>query len=149
MKKPLIFFCLCVIGTGLLGWQGCGKTPGSLPLPLTGTLFVAAMDTTLIDSVALNMDNLDYGKFPNPFTLRDVVIGSHKLFIYSEAAAGTTKTFDVFQDETTRAFFWLSTTGPFVGNVAPDFSTTDTDGLPVSLEALKGKVILLALFEHT
>ncbi len=136
-------FILCFIS------GGCGKPPASMPDPYTGALNVTVMDTASVDSVFVKLDDDAPGKHENPTLIENIMIGIHKVFVFNEASAGTTKTVEIFRDRTSDILFWLATTGPYVGNLAPDFSTQDIKGNPVSLSGLKGKVVLLVFFEHT
>ena len=131
--------------------QHCGKQPTSLPAELTGNLQITGfhMDGSLFDSIGINLDDFDHGTMENPATLTDLVIGSHRLFVYSEASSGTTKTVEIREDALTTIDYWLAATGPYVGNVAPSFTATDVGGNQVTSESLRGKVVLLAFFEHT
>ena len=127
----------------------CGKSPSLIPLPYMGSIRITAMDTSSVDSIQVELDDENLGLFENPALLTDVTVGFHKLFIQNETSAGTTKTVEVFRDLTTAAWFWLVTEGPYVGNQAPAFDVQDIQGQSLSLEGLKGKVILLAFFEYT
>lgn len=151
MKKSFLTFLVLLSCTSLFTWQYCGKCPLSLPLPFTGSINITALavDQSRIDSIEINLDDEDYGKWENPRTLTDIVIGLHKLRIQHGASAGTTKTVEVLQDQTTRVNFWLTIEGPHVGQIAPNFTAQDVNGNPIALENLKGKVVLLAFFEHT
>ncbi len=144
-KLIIVFslFCLTVLT------HRCGKIPSPLPLPFTGSIRVTAMDTSSVDSIQIDLNDQQLGLFKNPALLTDVTVGFHKLFVKNETSAGTTKTVEVLQDQTTPAWFWLVSEGPYVGNQAPEFDAQDIQGNSLSLEGLKGKVILLAFFEYT
>jgi hypothetical protein len=136
------------LATGLAGvW--CGKSPSPLPQVQTGALRVVAMDTMAVNTIHVNLDDVDLGQQENPARLDQIVIGTHKLFVYTPASAGTTKTVEVKKNSLTTVWFWLATTGPYVGNIAPLFTVQDVTGAELSLEEQKGKVVLLIFFEHT
>ncbi len=153
MKRSGIFI-LSSLGLLLaLLCQYCGKTPYTLPLPYTGSIHITALDTTLVDSLQIDLDLNDLGKMENPCLLEDVVIGLHRLHVFTEASPGTTLTnLEVREDEVTRVLFTMDTgpsVGPYVGNQAPQFTTQDIQDNPISLQDHQGKVILLAFFEYT
>ena len=153
MKKSGLSFLFILTLLGVLFWQYCGKTPSSLPLPYTGSIYITAMDTAVVDSVQIDLDDEYLGEMENPCLVEDVVIGLHRLHVYNEASAGTTITnLEVLQDETTRMFFTMDIgpeVGPYVGNTAPQFTTQNVEGNKISLEDQKGKVVLLVFFEYT
>jgi hypothetical protein len=108
------------------------------------------MDTLAVDSIHVNLNDQDQGKWENPCLISNVVVGYHKLFVYTETASGTTKTdIEVREYATTPVWFWLATIGPYVGNTAPLFTAQDIRGDILVLEEEQGKVVLLAFFEHT
>ncbi len=148
MKKQLsIFFSLVLLG--FLIWSGCGKLPLPLPDILTGSIKIIAMDTLAIDSVHVVLDDAEMGHFQNPYVLDNVVVGTHKLFVQDKLGASSTDLIEVKKDEITSSTFILQTIGPYLGNTAPAFSTTDIQENQITSESLKGKVVLLAFFEHT
>ena len=153
MKKSGISFLFILALLGVLFWQYCGKTPSSLPLPYTGSIYITAMDTAVVASVQIDLDDEYLGEMDNPCLVEDVVIGSHRLRVFTEASAGTTiANLEVRQDETSRVFFTMDIgpeVGPYVGNTAPQFTTQDVNGNKISLEDQKGKVVLLSFFEYT
>ena len=147
MKLKIITLFIC----GILAYFGCGKLPTSLPLPFTGSITISARAAgdTAIDSVQVKLDEVDYGTRENPCTLTDVVIGEHQLWIKHENTAPKIQTVEVLRDETTTTTVTLTFQGPYVGNEAPQFSAVDLDETPFSLQEHRGKVVLLAFFEHT
>jgi hypothetical protein len=149
MKKYIPHILITTLFAGLILWQSCGMGPSPLPLPLTGSIRITAVNLARPDSFYVILDTVNYGKHENPCLFSDIVIGFHKLFIQTETTAGSTKTVEVLQNQVTAVDFWLESEGPYVGNTAPNFTANDINGNPVSLEGLKGKVVLLALFEHT
>ena len=127
----------------------CGNSPTSIPLPQTGNLKITVMDTASIDSINVLIDDSNYGNNQNPCTINDLIAGVHKLFVFNSIAACTTKTVEIFKNTTTGVTMWMASEGPYVGNIAPKFSTEDITGDTISLEEQKGRVVLLAFFEHT
>jgi len=127
----------------------CGDPPTSIPSLKMGNLKVTVMDTASIDSINISIDDLYYGIHENPCTLNDLISGLHKLFVYNSISACTTKTVEIFENKTTDIIMWMASEGPYPGNIAPIFSAEDIKGNIISLEEQKGKVVLLAFFEHT
>jgi hypothetical protein len=107
------------------------------------------MDTLAVDSVRVLLDDIDMGRFGNPSVLEEIAVGTHKLYVRDNTGASSTDLVEVVQDEITTTTIWLQTFGAYVGNTAPAFVANDIQGNPISSETLKGKVVLLALFEHT
>jgi len=136
-----------VLAGGLLLFHLCGKRPPSFPQMVVGSLRIAAMDTTTIDSISVELDDALLGVFTNPNTI-EAIAGFHKLFVFTDVSAGTTRTVEVRKDETTRAVFWLASEGPYIGNIAPLFTVQDVNGQTHAIESLRGHVVLLAFFEH-
>jgi len=149
MKSAIMLTAALLIFGGLLIISQCGKQPAPFPPEQTGHLRVTVMDTTLIDSVAIKLDDTELGLQPNPALLTDIVAGLHQLFVYNTTAAGTTKVVEVRANRTAESWFWLSSVSPHVGFQAPDFSVEDLGGNSISLQDLRGKVIILAFFEFT
>lgn len=107
------------------------------------------MDTASIRSIYFDLDDVKYGKHPNPYVLNDVLIGVHKLLVYDDNNAGSSRIVEVSRDRRTDVTVSLLAEGPYVGSIAPKFSVKTIDDQPVSLAGQKGKVVLLAFFEHT
>jgi len=149
MKKYIPHCLITFSFAAFLVWLSCGKSPSLFPLPLTGYIKITAADLTKADSFFVNLDDVELGEQPNPYLISDIYIGFHKLFIYTAATAGSTKTVEVLQDDTTFVSFWLQSEGPYVGNTAPNFAVVDIQGNPITLEGLQGKVVLLIFFEYT
>ena len=129
--------------------QHCGSPPPAMPEVSYGSLRIIAMDTASIRSIYFDLDDVKYGKHPNPYVLDQVVAGTHKLLVYNETKSGSVTGAEVFRDRRTEIRVNLLAEGPYVGGVAPNFSATSIDDQTLSLEAMKGKVVLLAFFEHT
>ena len=130
-------------------WTRCGNGPSPLPQVQTGSLRVIAMDTLAVSAISVNLDDVDLGERTNPASIEQVVAGTHKLFVYTPASAGTTKTVEVRNNRLTTVWFWLTTTGPYAGNSAPLFTVQDVNGTSLSLVEQRGRVVLLLFFEHT
>lgn len=129
--------------------QHCGAPPPALPEVSYGSLRIMAMDTALIRSISFDLDDVKYGKHPNPYVLNDVIIGVHKLLIYDENSAVSAGAVEVFRDRRTDITVSLTANGPYVGMFAPKFSAKTIDDQTLALEGMKGRVVLLAFFEHT
>ncbi len=107
------------------------------------------MDTTRVDSVSVELDDVALGRQDNPTLLPSIVIGLHSLFVYDGADACTVKTVDVLEGRTSEAWFWLTSIGPYPGQTAPPFSEQDVNGNAFSLEGLRNRAVLLAFFEFS
>lgn len=129
--------------------QHCGNPPPVVPAPYTGSIRILAMDTATIRSISIVLDDVNYGIHPNPYILEGVLIGTHKLYVADETNAGTSTTVEVFQDRRSEVAMWLLAEGPYVGRTAPKFSVRSIDDQVIDLQQLKGRVVLLAFFEHT
>jgi hypothetical protein len=126
----------------------CGKTPMSLPSPETGVIQIVVEGASAGDSIRVVLDDQSVGKFKGQILLSEVVIGSHKLYVFIGAMATPPQTVEVRSGETTPVTFKI-TSGPYVGNKAPLFAVKDVKGDSISLSKQKGKVVLLVFFEHT
>jgi len=151
MKIRLLDTLIIGIGLSCFVFTDCGKTPISLPLPYTGSLHIRAeaSDESDIDSISVELDDEDFGKHANPYLLTDVIIGTHKIRVKHENTAPKTQTVEILRDETTIATFILTFQGPYVGREAPLFTGQDLEGNSFDLLEHRGKVVLLAFFEHT
>ena len=138
-----------VICAAVLMLQQCGNPPPTMPAPYTGSLRIVAMDTAAIRMISFDLDDVKYGFHPNPYILDDVVIGMHKVYIADESGAGASTIVEVQRDRRSDATVWLLSDGPYVGRRAPAFTATSIDNQVIDLQQLKGKVVLLAFFEHT
>ncbi|MBM4162334.1 MAG: hypothetical protein FJ217_14690 [Ignavibacteria bacterium] len=139
-------FSSAVLGYAL---AGCGDPPAAMPAPSTGSIRILAMDTASIRSIYFKLDDVEYGKRPNPYVLDGVVVGLHKLFVYDETSAGVSTMVEVLRNRQSDATVWLLSEGPYVGNMAPNFTAQTITGDTIGLQRLRGKVVLLAFFEHT
>jgi hypothetical protein len=147
MKIQLPLVLLIFIGHFIL--SQCGRTPGPFPPDQTGHIRVTVMDTSLIDSVFIELDDIALGQWSNPAHLENIVAGFHQLFVYNTTSAGTTKGVDVRADQTVESWFWLTSVSPHIGFQSPDFEVEDLGGDTITLEGLRGKVVILAFFEFT
>jgi hypothetical protein len=142
----LLAICGAVWAFGLFQ---CGVPPTAIPDPYTGILKITAMDTLIVDSVSVALDDIPQGRRDNPCILGDVVVGIHKVFVQNPATAGASATVEIFRDRRTDLVLTLLSQGPFVGNVAPDFSVRTIDDSVMQMQKQRGKVVLLVFFEHT
>lgn len=107
------------------------------------------MDTASIRSIWFNLDDAPYGKHPNPYVLEGVAAGIHKLLVFDEQNGGTSTMVEVAENRRAEVKVTLLSEGPYVGKIAPKFSATTIDNEGLTLSGMKGKVVLLAFFEHT
>ena len=147
MKKFVTYGILLTTLTASV--QHCGAPPPAMPEVSYGSLRIMVMDTAFIRSISFDLDDVKYGKHPNPYVLNNVVVGVHKLLIYDENAAASSNAVEVFQDRQTDITVSLAADGPYVGRIAPRFSVKTIDDQILALDGMKGKVVLLAFFEHT
>jgi hypothetical protein len=143
-----MFLALCGVLWAFILLQ-CGAPPTAMPDPFTGVLKITAMDTLIVDSVSVALDDIPQGKKHNPCTLGDVVVGIHKIFVQNPATAGASATVEIFRDRRTDLVLTLLSQGPFIGNVAPVFSVRTIDDSLMEMQKQRGKVVLLVFFEHT
>ena len=120
-----------------------------MPGPSTGSLRIMAMDTAYIKSISFNLDDVPHLKYVNPTILDNVVIGTHKLFVYDDNNAGISQMVEVSADRRSDITVSLIAAGPYVGRAAPKFAANTIDAQAIALEGQRGKVVLLAFFEHT
>ncbi len=138
-----------IVAATLLPMQHCASPPPAMPEVSYGSLRIMAMDTASIRSIYVDLDDVKYGRHPNPCILDNVIIGVHKLLVYDDNNAGSSSTVEVFRDRRTDITVSLLVEGPYVGRIAPKFSVKTIDDQTLDLEGMKGKVVLLAFFEHT
>jgi len=140
-----------LFSSAVLGYAfaGCGDPPASTPAPYTGSIRVLAMDTATIRAIFIDLDDVKLGQHPNPSTLSGIVVGLHKVLVYSELSGGSGTMIEVKRDRVSDVMVWLLAEGPYVGQTAPKFSVRSIDDQLLDLQQLKGKVVLLAFFEHT
>lgn len=139
----LILLIVCVMMT----WE-CGDPPSSTPL-YTGDLRITAAYKAPLDSINVVLDYTALGRRPNPCTITGLAIGTHRLFVSSEGLPGSSAMVQVLRDRRSDVVLTLRAEAPYVDDVAPDFSARTCKGDSMSLQQLKGKVVLLAFFEHT
>lgn len=149
MRKSIIKNILALSLSALLIWISCGNPPEPLPEIYTGSARIAALDTLLIDSINISVDGIRLGMFRNPYLFTSLVAGEHKFEVSTKDASADPQIISIQKNRLTRAYFNIETAGPYINRKAPLFSLTDIDGNQVSISDLKGKVILLAFFEHT
>ncbi len=142
----IVLACLLAASVFL---QRCGSPPPATPDPVTGSIQVMAMDTATIRSISFVLDDVKYGLHSNPYILNNVVIGVHKLFVSDESGIGASTIVEVLRERRSDATVWLLSEGPYLGRVAPKFTATSIDNQVIDLQQLRGKVVLLAFFEHT
>lgn len=142
----IVLSCLLAASTFL---QRCGSPPPATPDPVTGSMQIMAMDTATIRRISFELDDVKYGLHPNPYILNNVVIGVHKLFVANDSGMAASTMVEVLPERRSDATVWLLPEGPYVGRMAPRFTATSIDNQVIDLQQLKGKVVLLAFFEHT
>ena len=149
MKHRFSYFLLVLFVIAGVALQQCGSPPPTMPGPSTGSLRIMAMDTAYIKSISFNLDDVSHIKSANPTILDNVVIGIHKLFVYDDNNAGVSQMVEVSADRRTDITVSLIAEGPYVGRAAPKFAANTIDEQSIVLEGQRGKVVLLAFFEHT
>jgi|GEM_PF-3223656 len=149
MMKKRMAFCLVL---GMLVWQ-CGKLPGDLPEPETGSIQITAQGVDRIDSIRIRLDDSPLGLFANPHQLDDVGAGVHALAISEpEGPDYLFSSVVVSADEVTRLEANLNSgpvVGPFIGQAAPVFTATALSGEVVGSADFEGRVTLLIFMEYT
>jgi len=142
----IVLACLVAMGAFL---QRCGSPPPTMPVPATGSIRILAMDTASIRFIWFNLDDVPYGKHPNPYVVEGVIVGIHKLLVFDEQNGGTSTMVEVAETRQAEVRTTLLSEGPYVGKIAPDFSASTIDNQSLALSGMKGKVVMLAFFEHT
>jgi hypothetical protein len=133
----------------LLLVSGCGDPPVAIPPPQTGSINIIAMDTATIDSIDVGLDDMPMGRWKNPATLYDIIAGTHLLAVRDRLGFGEDTIVRVADAEQSSVLMRIQTEGPYVGSFAPAFRTKSVTGDTIDLVMLRGKVVLLAFFEHT
>ena len=149
MQRGVHFIVLACVAAAGAFLQRCGSPPPTMPVPATGSIRILAMDTTFIHSIWFNLDDVPYGKHPNPYVVEGVIVGIHKLLVFDEQNGGTSTMVEVVENRQAEVRTTLLSEGPYVGKIAPNFSTTTIDNQSLALSGMKGKVVMLAFFEHT
>ena len=128
----------------------CGKSPSDPPAVSTGSLRIAAwIDTNLVDSMAVQLDNTDLGIFPNPCVLSDLVTGRHQVALSKKDPADSLVDFncspkmvEIKNNDTTKIELLLT-------KLAPDFTLENLDLEERTLQDFRGKVVFLIFFSYT
>ncbi|MCX6641667.1 MAG: hypothetical protein NTW14_14475 [bacterium] len=152
------FTLIALLILSSLWLQGCGDPPATAVLQY-GSIRVEALlpDSTLADSVEIALDDVNLGTYDNPYTLNNVLAGSHLLAMsHTDSIAPDSSieyqnsdTLTVSSGQVSAASWTLIAEGPYPGNPAPQFSVYDLDSNLVSLAGSAGKIVLLYFFEST
>ena len=128
----------------------CGKAPSDPPPVQTGSLLITALiDTNLIDSMEVILDDNNLGIYPNPCILTDLVIGKHQITLSKDDPADTLVDFncnpelvEINNADTTRIELSLT-------KLAPDFTLENLNHEERTLHDYQGKVVFLVFFSNT
>jgi hypothetical protein len=128
----------------------CGKSPSDPPVIPTGSLRIAALiDTNLVDSMAVQLDNKDLGMFQNPCVLSDLVTGRHQVALSKKDPADSLVDFncspkmvEIKNNDTTKIELLLT-------KLAPDFTLENLNQEERALQDFRGKVVFLVFFSYT
>ena len=128
----------------------CGKAPSDPPPVQTGSLLITALiDTNLIDSMEVILDDNNLGIYPNPCILTDLVIGKHQITLSKDDPADTLVDFncnpemiEINTEDTTRIELSLT-------KLAPDFTLQNLNQEDRTLHEYHGKVVFLVFFSYT
>jgi hypothetical protein len=128
----------------------CGKSPSDPPEVATGALRIAAaVDTNLVDSISVQLNNSTLGKFPNPCIIPDLVIGQHQVAVSKEDPADSLVDFncsprmvEIEKDDTTQIDVLLT-------KLAPDFILKNLNQKDMHLQNFRGQVVFLMFFSYT
>ncbi len=149
MKIKKSIFSLLSLGLAINVMLYCGKSPSDAPLPLTGSIKVAAhIDTVSVDSIFVTLDNVKQGLLPNQYVLRDIEAGKHQIVVTKHDPespidfSSIPKLVAVKSHETTDVALALT-------KLAPNFTLKNLNNQDVTLTNYQGKVILLLFFSHT
>jgi hypothetical protein len=155
---PLIWVGLVVLA---LLMMGCGDPPQA-PTEQRGNVIVQGTlpDGNLADSMQITLDDVDLGYHLNPDTLMNLWAGTHRVSVktYQNYQGDTLEYLNiphmVIVGSTLTSVDVCSLTAdipsaPYVGFMAPNFSTYDLDSNLVCLDSLAGKVALLYFWSFT
>ena len=147
MFKPFKWMLLVPIAVGLM--LNCGKAPSDVPAPQLGTIRISAqIDTTLVDSMDVILDNIPRGQFANPCTFEGIEAGRHQVAVSKEDQSSSIdfsaspQRVSVHPDAIADVVFALT-------KFAPDFTLKNLDDEDISLANYRGKVALLVFYIHT
>ena len=130
-------------------WTDCGKSPSDTPPPLTGSMSITAqIDTMLVDSMAVILDNDSLGLHSNGCVITALEVGKHQVAVAKDdpaspiAFTSSPQLVAVTANETTDVNFALT-------KLAPNFTLKNLKNENVTLESFRGKVVLLVFYSHT
>jgi hypothetical protein len=137
---------------------GCGDPPND-PEMWMGSIEVRGQlgATGPADSLHIILDDDTLGYRHNPYTIENVMAGTHQLLIRTVTVVQqdtlvwfcAPHSVVVGHDQKTLAALTLQTNvpvSPHPGCQAPDFALNDLDGNPITLDGLSGEVALLYFF---
>lgn len=149
MKKVTAISSLAIIGLVICAIIFCGRSPSDVPLPPKGAIRVSArVDTALVDSMFVKLDNVDQGWLPNGCLLSDIIAGRHLITAAKPDPqspidfSSIPKLVTVRAGETTHAALALT-------KLAPNFTLKNLQQQEITLANYQGKVVLLVFFSHT
>jgi len=150
IKNPCTIKYLILLLLPVLTVNYCGKSPSDPPAVQTGSLMITALiDTQLVDSMEVILDDNDLGIHQNPCVLSEVVIGTHKVTLSKDDPADTLVDFncnpelvEINNADTTRIELSLT-------KLAPDFTLENLNHEERTLHDYQGKVVFLVFFSNT
>jgi hypothetical protein len=147
MKRSKYFLLILGLVMGMLLF--CGKSPSDAPLPGTGSIKVIAhVDTVMVDSMAVILDNVSRGLQPNGCVVSEIEAGNHQIAVSKHDLespidfASTPKLVTVKARETTDVALALT-------KLAPNFTLKNLNNQDITLANYQGNVVLLVFFSHT
>jgi hypothetical protein len=123
-----------------------------MPVPYTGSVGITAIvDSSVVDSIYVDLDTIKKGRHPNPYVLDNVLIGAHKLSVYDSGNvnARSDTMVEIFRSQRSDVRLRMASEAPYVGHPAPKFTVISIDDSVFALEQLRENVVLLMFFEHT
>lgn len=149
MKIKIKIISLLSLGLAICLMLCCGKSPSEPPLSLTGSIKISAhIDTVLVDSMVVRLDNVEQGLLPNGCVLSDIEAGRHQIAVSKQDFespidfSSAPRLVAVNANETTEVALALT-------KLAPNFALKNLNNQDVTLADYQGKVVLLVFFSHT
>jgi len=139
-RRTFILMALC------LSIHSCGDQSPAPPSVPVGSLRITVEDDTSVDSITVVIDGQSFGKGANPCVVENIPVGTHDLVVIDGERVSPVKKVEVFPGRETNVSVSFVIIGPYVGEVAPDFSVISARSEPIRLREWRGKVVLLAFF---
>ena len=148
-KSKIALLFLKIIRFCVLLNSHCGKAPSELSATITGSIKVSAhLETTIVDSMMIILDDVSLGKQQNPYILTDIEAGTHKVAVAKDDPeseidfSSSPKLVTVNANDTAKVTLALIKT-------APNFTLKNLNNEDVTLEDYRGIVVFLVFYALT